>query len=131
MCEWAFTDYFYNVALIFAFFYHCINYNFNDCFAGTFFRENPLTGDRKNQMKPKKPIKDPILEKMKIWAEVLGVREHQNFMAMMAKERDLKNRIQDLSRLLQLLWFILLSYLFILLSNPLFYPIDSDCVFLK
>ncbi len=44
---------------------------------GGFFRENPLNADRKNQPKPKKAIKDPILEKLKIWAELLGVKEHQ------------------------------------------------------
>ena len=58
-----------------------------------------MSADRKAQQnKPKKPSKDPVLEKLKIWVEVLGVKEHQNFMAMMAKERDLKNRIRDLAR---------------------------------
>jgi hypothetical protein len=45
---------------------------------GGYFRENPMSADRKTQLnKPKKPTKDPILEKLKIWVEVLGVKEHQ------------------------------------------------------
>jgi hypothetical protein len=52
----------------------------------------------KNPVKVKKPAKDPILEKLKIWAELLGVKEHQNFMSTMAKERDVKNKIKDLNR---------------------------------
>ena len=64
-------------------------------FSGNFFRDNPLA---KNPIKVKKPPKDPILEKLKIWAELLGVKEHQNFMSTMAKERDVKNKIKDLNR---------------------------------
>ena len=71
---------------------------FKTWFPANFFRENPLSVDRKNPLKVKKPPKDPILEKLKIWAELLGVKEHQNFMACIAKERDIKNRIKDLNR---------------------------------
>ena len=75
-------------------------------FAGNFFRDNPLAIDRKNPVKVKKPPKDPILEKLKIWAELLGVKEHQNFMATMAKERDVKNKIKDLNRFDSFSWNI-------------------------
>ena len=73
-------------------------------FSADYFKENPLPGDKKlsNQggsSSKKKIVKDPIIEKMKILSEFQSVKEHQNFIASLTKEKDIKNRIKDLMRM--------------------------------
>ena len=73
-------------------------------FPAEYFRENPLPGDKKSanlngQSSKKKNAKDPIIEKMKILSEFQSVKEHQNFIASLTKEKEVKNRIKDLMRM--------------------------------
>ena len=73
-------------------------------FSAEYFRENPLPGDKKSanlngQSSKKKNAKDPIIEKMKILSEFQSVKEHQNFIASLTKEKEVKNRIKDLMRM--------------------------------
>lgn len=66
-----------------------------------YFKENPAPGDYKkvSNGQKKKAQKDPILEKLKILSEFQSVKEHQQFMAGITKEKDLKTRIKDLMRM--------------------------------
>merc|ERR1712141_156615 len=67
-----------------------------------YFKEHPLPGDKKsnpNGQSKKKNVKDPIIEKMKILSEFQSVKEHQNFIITLTKEKDLKNRLKDLMRM--------------------------------
>ena len=71
-------------------------------FSADYFKEHPLPGDKKsnpNGQSKKKNVKDPIIEKMKILSEFQSVKEHQNFIITLTKEKDLKNRIKDLMRM--------------------------------
>lgn len=73
-----------------------------------YFKENPAPGDRSksslngqvsNAGGKKKTAKDPVLEKLKILSEFQTVKEHQQFIAGIVKEKDVKTRIKDLMRM--------------------------------
>jgi len=74
-----------------------------------YFKENPIGGsDRKSssagagQNGPtakRKNQKDPVLEKLKILSEFQSVKEHQNFISGIMREKDVKARIKDLMRM--------------------------------
>jgi len=70
-----------------------------------YFKEYPVPGDRKStgpngqSSAKKKNQKDPVLEKLKILSEFQSVKEYQNFIAGIMKEKDVKARIKDLMRM--------------------------------
>ena len=70
-----------------------------------YFKENPVPGDKKltgpngQPSTKKKNQKDPVLEKLKILSEFQSVKEYQNFIAGIMKEKDVKTRIKDLMRM--------------------------------
>lgn len=69
-----------------------------------YFKEYPVPGDKKlvgpngQPITKKKNQKDPVLEKLKILSEFQSVKEYQNFIAGIMKEKDVKARIKDLMR---------------------------------